>query len=105
MIGTIFLWMFWPSFNAAATIPGDAQHRAVLNTYFSLCACVISAFAMSALMNEHKKFVMEHIQNATLAGGVAIGACADLMVQPFGALIIGALAGMLSVIGFEIVSV
>jgi ammonium transporter Rh len=104
MIGTIFLWMFWPSFNAAATIPGDAQHRAVLNTYFSLCACVISAFAMSALMNEHKKFVMEHIQNATLAGGVAIGACADLMVQPFGALIIGALAGMLSVIGFEIVS-
>lgn len=104
MIGTIFLWMFWPSFNSAATIPGDAQHRAVLNTYFALCSCVLAAFAMSAMLNEHKKFVMEHLQNATLAGGVAIGACADLMIQPFGALIVGGLAGILSVVGFELVT-
>ena len=105
MIGTIFLWMFWPSFNSATAIPGDAQQRAILNTYFSLCACVLSAFAMSALLNEHKKFVMEHIQNATLAGGVAIGAVADLMVGPWAALTIGGLAGILSVVGFEFISV
>jgi len=104
MIGTIFLWMFWPSFNSATAIPGDAQQRAILNTYFSLCACVLSAFAMSALLNEHKKFVMEHIQNATLAGGVAIGAVADLMVGPWAALTIGGLAGILSVVGFEFIS-
>eukprot|EP00093_Oithona_nana_P008154 08154.XXX_80611_78065_1 [CDS] Oithona nana genome sequencing. len=104
MIGTIFLWMFWPSFNSATAIPGDAQQRAILNTYFSLCACVLSAFAMSALLNDHKKFVMEHIQNATLAGGVAIGAVADLMVGPWAALTIGGLAGILSVVGFEFVS-
>jgi ammonium transporter Rh len=104
MVGTIFLWMFWPSFNSAAVTVPDAQHRAVLNTFFSLCASVLSSFAFSSLMNEKKKFVMEHIQNATLAGGVAIGACADLVVQPFGALIVGFTAGAISVWGFDKVS-
>lgn len=46
-----------------------------------------------------------HIQNATLAGGVAIGATADLMLHPYGALLIGSIAGMLSVLGFQHVSV
>jgi len=32
MIGTVFLWMFWPSFNSAAAASGDAQMRAVINT-------------------------------------------------------------------------
>ena len=105
MIGTIFLWMFWPSFNSAAALAGDAQHRAVLNTYFSLCASVLCAFATSAFLNEHKKFVMEHIQNATLAGGVAVGAVADMAVQPFGALIIGGVAGIISVTGYELMTV
>ena len=58
MVGTIFLWMFWPSFNGAAALHGEAQHRAVLNTYFSLCASVMSSFAVSAWLNEHNKFVM-----------------------------------------------
>ena len=105
MVGTIFLWMFWPSFNGAAAAAGEPQHRAVLNTYFSLCASVMAAFAASALFNEHNKFVMEHIQNATLAGGVAIGAVADLFIQPFGALIVGSVAGALSVLGFQFMSV
>jgi len=101
MIGAVFLWMFWPSFNSAAVTVPDAQHRAVLNTFFSLCASVLSSFAFSSLMNEKKKFVMEHIQNATLAGGVAIGACADLMVQPWAALLVGTIAGTISVYGFD----
>jgi len=101
MIGTLFLWMFWPSFNSAAALPGDPQHRAILNTYFSLCACVVTTFALSAWMNPNKKFVMEHVQNATLAGGVAIGAVADLLVGPWAALTIGSMAGMICVFGFN----
>ena len=56
-------------------------------------------------MNDQKKFVMEHIQNATLAGGVAIGAVADLMVGPWAALVVGSVAGIISVLGYDILSV
>ena len=58
MVGTIFLWMFWPSFNAAAAKHGEPQHRAILNTYFSLCAAVLASFAFSAATNKRNKFVM-----------------------------------------------
>lgn len=104
MVGTIFLWMFWPSFNAAAAKHGEPQHRAILNTYFSLCAAVLSSFAFSAATNKRHKFVMEHIQNATLAGGVAIGACADLVVQPYGCLIVGSFAGIVSTVGYSYIT-
>merc|ERR1712013_869538 len=104
MIGTVFLWMYWPSFNGGAAAAGDAQMRAVINTYLSLCACCISAFAVSALVNPQRRFCMEHIQNATLAGGVAIGAAADMVVTPFGTMVTGAIAGALSTIGYEHIS-
>ncbi|XP_041373232.1 ammonium transporter Rh type A-like [Gigantopelta aegis] len=103
MIGTVFLWMFWPSFNSALA-PGDDQHRAVLNTYFALAACCVVTFAISSLVDKHGKFDMVHIQNATLAGGVAVGTSADMMIGPFGALIIGSLAAILSVIGYKYIS-
>ena len=63
MVGTIFLWMYWPSFNAATALAGPAQHRAILNTYYSLAACVLATFSISALLNPHKKFVMVMILN------------------------------------------
>ena len=42
-------------------------------------------------------------QNACLAGGVAVGAIADLVLQPYGVLIIGSIAGMISTIGYQII--
>ena len=41
-----------------------------------------------------------HIQNATLAGGVAIGSVANMMVSPGGALAVGVAAGILSTLGY-----
>ena len=44
---------------------------------------------------------MVDIQNATLSGGVAVGAVADLMLQPYGAFIAGSLTGVISTLGFK----
>ncbi|XP_003254233.1 ammonium transporter Rh type A isoform X1 [Nomascus leucogenys] len=101
MIGTLFLWVFWPSFNSAIAEPGDKQCRAIVNTYFSLAACVLTAFAFSSLVEHRGKLNMVHIQNATLAGGVAVGTCADMAIHPFGSMIIGSIAGMVSVFGYK----
>uniref|UniRef100_A0A8C3WFC9 Ammonium transporter Rh type A n=1 Tax=Catagonus wagneri TaxID=51154 RepID=A0A8C3WFC9_9CETA len=101
MIGTLFLWIFWPSFNSAIAEPGDKQHRAIMNTYFSLAACVVTAYACSSLLEHQGKLNIVHIQNATLAGGVAMGTCADMNIPPYFSLILGSLAGIVSVFGFK----
>ena len=44
---------------------------------------------------------MVEIQNATLSGGVAVGAIADLMIQPYGAFLIGSFTGVASTLGFK----
>lgn len=104
MIGTVFLWMFWPSFNSAIADPGLPQLTAVINTYLSLAACVLSAYAISSLVEHKGKLDMVHIQNATLAGGVAVGSCADMAIGPFGAMLIGFVAGIISTLGFKFLS-
>jgi len=43
---------------------------------------------------------MVDIQNASLAGGVAVGSSADLVIQPWAAALIGSLAAILSVFGY-----
>ncbi|XP_041109343.1 ammonium transporter Rh type A [Polyodon spathula] len=101
MIGTIFLWMFWPSFNSAIANEGEAQYRAVVNTYLSLAACVVAAYAVSSFVEHKGKLDMVHIQNATLAGGVAVGTCADMNIGPLGAMLIGLIAGIISTAGFK----
>lgn len=99
MIGTVFLFCFWPSFNAGTTY-GDDRIHAVINTYISICASVIGAFLVSNLLNKGK-FDMVHVQNSTLAGGVAVGTVAGSNIGLHGAMVIGSLAGMLSVLGFK----
>ena len=126
--GTLFLWLYWPSFNSALA-SGNAQNRAIINTYFSLTGSVISTFIFSAVFDSHRKLNMvwdrlsadlekiitdvffflvctqTHIQNATLAGGVAVGSVANMVIQPWGALLIGFLAGFVSVVGYQYFSV
>uniref|UniRef100_A0A8C3RYZ7 Rh family B glycoprotein (gene/pseudogene) n=1 Tax=Chelydra serpentina TaxID=8475 RepID=A0A8C3RYZ7_CHESE len=101
MIGTIYLWLFWPSFNSAITAHGDDQQRTAMNTYFSLAASTLATFATSALVNGEGKLDMVHIQNAALAGGVVVGTSGEMMLTPFGAMIAGFLAGLVSTLGFK----
>lgn len=72
MIGTLFLFCFWPSFNAALTKSDDARLRSIVNTYISIISSVLLTYICSSLFSKEKKFTMHHIQFATLAGGVGM---------------------------------
>merc|ERR1719440_227218 len=96
MIGTVFLWLHWPSF-VSALVP-EAREVAALHTVLALCGSCVCAFAASYAFCG--KFDMVHIQNATLAGGVAIGAVADMDIGISTSLSIGCLAGLWSTLGY-----
>jgi ammonium transporter Rh len=98
LIGTVFLWLFWPSFVAGALPSGTGQTKAVVNTVLALLSSAVVTFGLTPILMTGKLGTAA-IQNATLAGGVSIGAVANL-VGPFGAMVIGALAGLLSTWGF-----
>ena len=102
MIGTLFLWLFWPSFNGA--LAGDNnndRHRAIINTLLSIAVSAFAAIVMSRLLRGGHKFNMVDVQNATLAGGVAMGSCANMVTRPWGAMFIGLWAGVLSTWGYN----
>lgn len=80
MIGTIFLFVFWPSFVSAPATEYD-QERCLIATLLSLVGSCVTAFVVSQRMRGGH-FCMVDVQNATLAGGVAIGAAANLVVLP-----------------------
>jgi len=98
LVGTVFLWLFWPSFVAGALPAGPGQTTALINTVLALLASTVVSFALTPML-QGGKLATVPVQNATLAGGVSIGATANL-VGPFGALVIGGLAGLLSTVGF-----
>jgi len=91
--------MFWPSFNGALAAEGNQQQRVFCNTNLSIAAGCIGAAFTARLF--YGKLEMTIIMNATLAGGVAIGTCSDLITSPAGAMWVGFTAGILSAIGFE----
>ncbi|WP_347273110.1 DUF1349 domain-containing protein [Candidatus Kuenenia sp.] len=99
MLGSMVLWIFWPSFCAAAA-EASQMVTAAINTILSLCAATISTYLATTLIR--KKIVIEDMANAALAGGVAIGSsCA--YTTPRAALMLGFIAGILSVIGFALI--
>jgi ammonium transporter Rh len=72
LIGTLFLFCFWPSFNAATADSGDGRLRSIVNTYLSIASSVLLTYICSCLFSKEKKFSLNHIQYATLAGGVGM---------------------------------
>ena len=102
MIGTLFLFIYWPSFNAAIG-SGSQQIRAAVNTLLSITTSVISACWVARLVR-NTKLDMEIVLNATLAGGVIMGAAADLIEKPFLAMIAGFCIGAVSALGFAYIN-
>ncbi|XP_075209722.1 ammonium transporter Rh type B [Chanos chanos] len=101
VMGTLFLWIFWPSFNSALTLRGDDQHRAVLHTFIGLSASTLTAFALSALLSKNGKLSMADVQNVTLAGGVTVGASVDMMISPAAAYVLGMLGCTACMLGYK----
>lgn len=97
MVGTLFLWMFWPSFNGALATSAQ-QQRVVINTVLAIASSCIGACWVSRMI--HQKLEMEIVLNATLAGGVAVGSASDLVVTAAIAMAIGTAAGIISALGF-----
>uniref|UniRef100_A0AC35UIM6 Ammonium_transp domain-containing protein n=1 Tax=Rhabditophanes sp. KR3021 TaxID=114890 RepID=A0AC35UIM6_9BILA len=97
MVGSLILFIYWPSFNAAVAVGDNAKQRCILNTYLSLSGAVLGTFITSQLVNHKRHFDMVHMANAILAGGVAIGSVANISLHPVLALIIGTFSGIISV--------
>ncbi|XP_014804191.1 PREDICTED: blood group Rh(CE) polypeptide isoform X1 [Calidris pugnax] len=97
MLGTLFLWVFWPSFNSILVV--DKNWTLIYNTYIALAVSAVTAFTLSAMTTKDGKFRMAHIHSAVLAGGVAL-AYTDLRVQyPWIAMILGLLASVIAILG------
>lgn len=99
MIGTLFLWMFWPSFNGALAA-GEMQNLVVVNTTLALCGSAVATFLFSFKLRGNSKFDMVDVQNATLAGGVAVGTISNMLIGPAGAIGTGFIAGSFCVVGY-----
>lgn len=100
MIGSMVLWIFWPSF-CSAIVPQEDFQRTVINTILALCGATIITYIMSSLLRKGKPAIAD-IANAALAGGVSIGATCNL-VGPLTAFTIGVLAGAICVVGYVVI--
>ncbi len=98
ILGSMVLWVFWPSF-CAALVPIEAIPYTVVNVFLALCGSTLATYITSVSIRG--KANIADIANAALAGGVAIGATCDFASHPQ-AMLIGAIAGVLSTVGYAI---
>jgi ammonium transporter Rh len=100
MLGSMVLWIFWPSF-CAAIVPEAQFQQTVINTIMALCGATLVTFFLSTIIRKGKPAIAD-IANASLAGGVAIGATCNLVSTPV-AFLIGLLAGTICVVGYGVI--
>ena len=97
MLGSMVLWMFWPSF-CSAVVPPEQMPHTVINTILALCGATVITYILSSILRKGQPSIAD-MANAALAGGVSIGATCNIVSAPaaFG---IGILAGAICVIGY-----
>ncbi len=99
LLGSMVLWVFWPSFCAALVAP-ELVPATVMNVVFALCGSTLLTYLATMLLR--RGIDAADIANATLAGGVAIGSTCDKVSLPV-AFAIGAAAGFASTFGFAVI--
>lgn len=100
LLGSMLLWLFWPSFTSALVTP-DRVVLTAINTVFALCGATLSTYIFSKIIRG--KIDIADIANAALAGGVAIGSICN-MTNPGYAMLIGIAAGTLSTVGYTMIA-
>lgn len=103
LIGTIFLWVYYPSFNAYG-MTGIQKFRATFNTQLALIAAAVTSIIMSDMTKDSKKNMMIHMQTGILAGGVTTGCLADHPIEPYGALLLGTMGAITCVLGIKYIT-
>ena len=102
-IGSIFLWLFFPSFNTAdiinqgsykfyelqlGFISENLRYRGIINTYLSMIGSMLCAFTISPLLY-NGKLKINHLLNASYVGGVVIAGCCTICSNAWAAILIG----------------
>jgi len=100
LLGSVLLWIFWPSFTSAIVEPQLVVLTA-FNTIFALCGSTLATYVVSRILRG--KVGIEDIANASLAGGVAIGSICSSTTIGF-AMFVGIMAGVLSTVGYNIIA-
>jgi len=95
LLGMLIMVATFPAFNGAFASDGN-QFRVVIATILAVLASVIAATATSKFF--WGKISPFHVQMAATSGGIAIAAATAEVVNPAGALIIGAFVGIISVV-------
>ncbi len=98
LLGSMVLWVFWPSFCAALVSP-EMIPSTVINVVMALTGSTLLTYFATLVLR--REIDPADIANATLAGGVAIGSTCD-RVDMGTAMAIGAVAGFVSTFGFAI---
>ncbi len=98
LLGSMILWIFWPSFCGALVAP-ELVPLTATNVILALSGATVATYFASVILRG--KISAADIANAALAGGVAIGSTCDLASFPQ-AFVIGVLAGVLSTFGFAV---
>lgn len=96
MLGSMLLWIFWPSFCSALVRPALVPATAI-NVVLALAGSTLATYFASVGLRG--RICIADIANAALAGGVAIGSTCDV-ASPRVAFVVGILAGGLSTFGF-----
>jgi Amt family ammonium transporter len=100
--GGLLLWFGWYGFNPGSTLSAmdfEGIGRVATNTTLAACAAGLMAMAYAYMLS--KKWDVSFTVNGFLAGLVAI-TCPCYWVSPTGAIILGGIAGVIVVMGVEL---
>jgi Amt family ammonium transporter len=101
-VGAIILWFGWYGFNPGSTLSAmDIQGVARVATNTTLAACSGGLAALFFVYPRNKKWDCGATLNGLLAGLVAI-TCPCYWVSPLGAIILGAVAGVIVILATDL---